>query len=405
MPKPLLFVGEDSAAMEVIDLLRRLGAMPRNEIAEHLGYSRSKATVTVNNLLAAQVVLETGDGDSSGGRRPRVIDFSPDFAYVIGVDMGATSIDIALANFQGKILKRYSQAIDVHQGPDEIMPLIISQTKRMAAEQGIPVERILAFGMGVPAPIEYATGIVVRASNVRGWDNYSIPETIQAYFPHAMVRVDNDANMMALGELRFGAGKPHKHFILVKVGTGIGAGVVINGKIYHGSNGSAGDIGHISIDRQGEVCACGNTGCLEVMSAGPAITRRALKAVEAGRSPIMQHLLASTGSLSPKEVGMAAFQGDSAAIEIIQESGRLVGEALSNIVNFFNPSLIIISGGVSQIHPLFLVSIRRAILKHSLPLSTRYLTVDLSHIAADVGVYGAIALALDVLFEQELRLG
>ena len=400
MRKPLLFMGEDSAAMEIIDLLRRVGAMPRNEIAEHLDFSRSKATVTVNNLLAAKVVIESGDGDSSGGRRPRVIDFNPNFAYVIGVDLGATSIDIALADFQGKILKRYGQPIDIHQGPDDIMPLVINEAKRMASEQGISTERILAFGMGVPAPIEYATGMVVRASNVRGWDNFSIPDTIQAYFPHAMVRVDNDANIMALGELRFGAGRPHKHFIVVKVGTGIGAGIVIDGKIYHGSNGAAGDIGHISIDRQGEVCACGNTGCLEVKSAGPAIARRAMRAVEASRSPIMQSLLSAYGSLSPKEVGMAALQGDSAAIEIVQESGRLVGETLSNIVNFFNPSMIIIGGGVSQIHPLFLVSIRRAILKHSLPLSTRYLTVDLSHIAGDSGVYGAIAMALDVLFEQ-----
>lgn len=399
MRKPLLFMNDDSSAMDVISLLRRLGAMSRNEIAEHLDFSRSKATVTVNNLLAAKVVVESGDGDSSGGRRPRVIDFNPEFAYVIGVDLGATSIDIALADFQGKILKRFEQAIDIHQGPDDIMPLVITESKRMALEQGIATESIMAFGMGVPAPVEYATGMVVRASNIRGWDNYSIPAMIQAYFPHAMVRVDNDANIMALGELRFGAGRSHQHFIMVKVGTGIGAGIVIDGKIYHGSNGSAGDIGHISIDGQGEVCACGKIGCLEVMAAGPAISRRAMKAVEAGRSPILQSLLATYASISPKEVGTAALQGDSAAIEIVQESGRLIGETLANIVNFFNPSLIIVGGGVSQIHPLFLVSIRRAILKHSLPLSTRYLTVDLSHIPVDVGVYGAISMALDVLFE------
>src|SRR5690606_16598278 len=146
----------DTAAMEVIALLRRLGAMPRNEIAEHLGYSRSKATVVVNNLLSAELLLETGDADSSGGRRPRVIDFNPQFGYVIGIDLGATSLDIALADFRGEIINRYRQAIDIHQGPEDIMPLIIHHSERMLAEDAISSARVLAFGMGVPAPIEYA---------------------------------------------------------------------------------------------------------------------------------------------------------------------------------------------------------------------------------------------------------
>lgn len=391
----------DSEALRVLTLLRKDGPTSRNEIADLLGFSRSKATVIVNTLLEAGILLEIGDGDSSGGRRPKVLNFNPQFGYVVGVDMGATSLEVALSDFQGNLLERHYEPISIRQGPEEIMPLLVDITLAMLAQHHLATSQILALGIGVPAPIEFSTGLVVRPSNIRNWDSYSMPAFLHQTFPESAIFVDNDANVMALGELRYGIGKHHQHFIFVKIGTGIGAGIILHGAIYRGSNGAAGDIGHISIDRNGEACYCGNVGCLESITAGPAIARRAMKAAQEGRSLVLSRLLEQNdGNLTAEDVATAADEGDFAANEIIQESGRILGESLAGIVNFFNPSLIIIGGGVSRISPIFLVSIRRAILKYSLPLSTRHLTVDNSSMLNDVGVYGAVALALDHVFGE-----
>jgi glucokinase-like ROK family protein len=391
----------DPEALRVLALLRQRGPLPRNDIADQLAFSRSKATVIVNALLQLGIVQEIGEGDSSGGRRPRVLDFNPHFGYVIGVDMGATSLEMALGDFRGQVLERHYEPISIRQGPEEIMPLLVERALAMLAAHAIPTKQVLALGVGVPAPIEFSSGLVVHPSNIRPWENYSIPSFLRQTFPDAAILVDNDANVMALGELRYGMGQQHQQFIFVKVGTGIGAGIILNGQIYRGSNGAAGDIGHISIDREGEACYCGNVGCLESIAAGPAIARRALKAAQEGKSPFLQQRLRLNGLLTAEDVAAAADDGDSSANEIIQESGRTLGESLAGIVNFFNPSLIIIGGGVSRISPIFLVSIRRAILKHALPLSTRHLTVDISGMVADVGVYGALALALDHVFSGQ----
>jgi predicted NBD/HSP70 family sugar kinase len=232
-----------------------------------------------------------------------------------------------------------------------------------------------------------------------GWDAYPIRTFFRDIFTNAIVTVDNDVNVMALGELRAGAGRSHENFIYVKVGTGIGAGIVARGEIYRGADGCAGDIGHICADKDGPVCHCGNIGCLESVAAGPPMANRAVEAVLANRSPILaKYYRAQDGKLTAVDVGRAAAEGDQAANEIIRDSGRMVGEVLAGLVNFFNPSLILIGGGVSNIGHQFLASIRSGILHRSLPLSTRKLRIDASSMKQDAGVVGAIALALEHVF-------
>jgi predicted NBD/HSP70 family sugar kinase len=190
--------------------------------------------------------------------------------------------------------------------------------------------------------------------------------------------------------------------IFVKIGTGIGSGIISNGRIHRGSSGCAGDIGHNCVDEDGPVCRCGNTGCLEAMAAAPAITQKALEAVENGESEFLsQRMQANDGVLTPKDVNAACRFGDPAALDIIRQSGQMVGNALAGLVNFFNPSHIFIGGGIANFGNHLLATIRQAVLQRALPLATRNLVINYSRLGADAGVTGAVFLALEYLFLVE----
>ena len=266
------------------------------------------------------------------------------------------------------------------------------------------MERIplVGIGMGVPGPVDFAVGTVVSPPIMPGWDRYPIIDTVQQWFPAVSVVVDNDVNVMALGEFTLGMAQGVENLIFVKIGTGIGAGVICERRIYRGSSGCAGDIGHICIDKEGPVCPCGNKGCLEKIAAGPAMAERALEAARRGESPRLLEAFERNGSrLQAEDVGQAAREGDAVALRVIRESGERIGEVLAALVNFYNPEMIVIGGGVSNLGDLLLSSIRQAILGRSLPLATRNLQIVFSSIGAQAGLFGGISLALAYAFNAE----
>ena len=197
-------------------------------------------------------------------------------------------------------------------------------------------------------------------------------------------------------------GQEYENFIYVKIGTGIGAGIISNGHIHRGSTGCEGQIGHISVDPQGPVCHCGNVGCLELVAGAPAIAERAIQFAKENPESILAELRdEQDGNLSGEDVGIAAMRGDRYANKIIQDSGRQIGKILATLVALLNPDAVLIGGGVSNIGAQFLVAIRREVLRLSIPLSTRHLVIDLSPIRSEAGVAGAIALSLDYVFAVE----
>lgn len=388
---------------KVVNLMRSLGVLSRGDLAQQLGYSRATISGIVKDLIDRSIIRESADAESTGGRPARILDFNAGFAYVIGVDMGATSVDMALADFRGELLLRHREAIDVRQGPEPVLDRVVERMQALIRRAAISGDKIRSIGIGVPGPVDFLNGVLSMPPIMPGWERYPIRTRIQAAFPLATVVVDNDVNVMALGELRSGAGKGVDHFIFVKVGTGIGAGIVVNGEIYRGSNGCAGDIGHIQADRSGPVCHCGNVGCIEAVASGSALARQAMQAAQSGRSPVLAQVLANgTTQLTAEHVGMAAHAGDKVAMELVKTSGTLIGEVLAGVVNFFNPSLILIGGGVANIGTQFLSTIRRGILSRSLPLSTQHLRIDYSPMGEDAGVIGAVALAIEHIFVGKL---
>jgi glucokinase-like ROK family protein len=256
-------------------------------------------------------------------------------------------------------------------------------------------------GLGIPGPVEFRTGRPISPPIMPGWDGYPIrPRFAEAY--DAPVWVDNDVNVLALGEWRSGIAEGHDNVVFVKIGTGIGAGLISDGQLHRGSQGSAGDVGHIQVvDDKSVVCRCGNVGCLEAVAGGEALARSGAAAAREGRSDLLRTAVDQTGTLTAEDVSRAAAFGDPVAVELLQTAGRRIGAMLASVVNFFNPSLIVIGGGVAFSGDHLLASIRETVYRRSLPLATRDLVIKRSSLGGLGGVIGVAAMVVDQLFARE----
>jgi glucokinase-like ROK family protein len=382
----------------VIAAIRREGPLSRTDLTTWLDYSRASVTSIVGRMVSANILTEVGEGKSAGGRRPTLLDINPGLGYVIGVDIGATSVDLALADFHGVVVQRESETADVRVAPEPFLTRVADLIDGLLARQGLTADQVVGIGVGVPGPVEFETGLLIAPPLMPLWEGYPIRDFLRGRFRSARVAVDNDVNLMAKGEQQAGAGKGIENFLFIKIGTGIGCGIIAHNAVYRGSDGTAGDIGHICVDYNGPFCHCGNQGCLEILAAGPAIAALATARAEAGESDFLAGRLAERGHLTAADVGEAAATGDRAANEIIRRSGQMIGGTLAGLVNFYNPRAVFLGGGVSNIGHGLLSSVRQATLRRATSLSTRQLRIEYSQLGADAGVIGAVWLALEQVF-------
>jgi glucokinase-like ROK family protein len=391
-----------TAEAEVMRALRKNGQTSRAEVANITGWSRAKTSQEVNSLIEKGYLVDAGEGISKGGRKPRLLRFNSHLGYIVGIDIGATSLEIALADINGSILERAAEPADVRQPPEDLLGRCSELILDLVIARGVYPEQILGIGIGVPGPVDFARGVLVAPPLMPDWENYPIRNFFKETFPSAFVVVDNDVNIMALGEQRSGNAVNVDHFLVIKIGTGIGCGIMAGRKIHRGSDGCAGDVGHICVDKQGPICRCGNRGCLEAMAAGPAIAEKAMQAARDGKSELLRKMMEDNGGvLTPEDVNAACREGDEAALEIIRASGQMIGDVLAGLVNFFNPSHIFIGGGIANFGNHLLIAIKRAVLRRSLPLATTNLAINFSRTGSDAGLIGAIMLALEYLFVVE----
>ena len=372
-------------------------AASRHQLADRLAFSRSKANMLIAGLIEQGIVQEAGLQTSSGGRRPEALQLAGNLGVVLGVDLGATSLDVAVMRPDLTVVARHSEDADVRVGPGVVLARVRDLLRKLLQAQKLSPRQVIAIGMGVPGPVDFDSGQLVNPPLMPGWDSFSIRDYLGQEF-EAPVFVDNDVNLMALGEL-WRLQRSLQNFIVIKVGTGIGCGIVCHGEVYRGANGSAGDVGHICVDVNGPRCHCGNLGCVEAMAAAPAIARMGTEAAENGESPALAAALREKGRLTAEDIGHASRNGDAAANAIIQRAGGLIGQMLASVVNFFNPSHVFIGGGVTRTGPLFLASVRQSIYQRSLALSTRHLEIHYAPLGSQAGLTGTGVLAM----QQALR--
>ncbi|MFC9534948.1 ROK family protein [Streptomyces sp. NPDC056975] len=378
----------------LLRLLRDLGPQSRVALGDQVELSRSKLAVEIERLLETGLVIQDGLAASRGGRRSHNVRIAPSLRF-LGVDIGATSVDAAVTNAELEVLGHLSEPLDVREGPVAVFERVLALAAKLR-EAGL-AEHFDGAGIGVPGPVRFPEGVPVAPPIMPGWDGFPIREVLSQELG-CPVLVDNDVNLMALGEQQAGVARSVRDFLCVKVGTGIGCGIVVAGDVHRGVTGSAGDIGHIQVDPDGSPCACGNTGCLEAHFGGNALVRDATALAQAGRSAELAGRLEAMGRLTPEDVSAAAGAGDTASLELIRLGGTRTGQVIAGLVSFFNPGMVVIGGGLTGLGHTLLASIRTQVYRQSLPLATGNLPIVLGELGQVAGVVGATRLISDHIF-------
>jgi glucokinase-like ROK family protein len=383
---------ENAHQAHLLQLLRDGGPISRAALGDAVVLSRSRLAVELDRLTDMGLVASPGLAASRGGRRSAIVELSPSLRF-LGVDIGATSVDVAVTDGELRVLARSSQRADVREGPDAVLAIVLELVGKLQAEGwGLQLH---GAGIGVPGPVSFREGVPVAPPIMPGWDQFPVRDVLAQHL-RCPVLVDNDVNIMALGEMHRGVVRTVDDFLFVKIGTGVGCGIVVDGKVYRGASGSAGDLGHITVDDGDVVCSCGNTGCLEAYFSGAALARQATAAALSGSSPHLAERLAAAGELTAVDVADATAAGDPVAVAMVRDGGRRVGQLLAGLVSFFNPGAVVIGGEVASGlgHPL-LAEIRSVVYRRSLPLATGNLPIVLSEMGTEAGVVGATRMISD----------
>ncbi len=383
----------------VLDLIRfTSGGISRAELAQRMDLSRAAMTAIVNDLLETDVIRETEARSSHSGRPPIILEINPSRGHVIGIDMGASHLTIALADFTAQIVDEIEISFDVAQGPEPSLAQAEMLLFELLEKNDMRLDQIHAIGLGVPGPIVSEAGLVIAPPIMPGWDGYPIRKSLEHKWGRP-VSLNNDAELGVLGEWAYGAGRGENDLAFIKVGSGIGAGLLLNGQIYHGATGSAGEIGHLTIEENGPLCDCGNTGCLEALAGGKAIARQAKEAVERGQRTLLANM-GPVEELTARDVAAAARRGDLVSQQIIAQAGSWLGIAIAGMVNIFNPRMVIVGGGVSQMGDLLLQPIRDAVHRRSLPAAAQTVKINTAVLRRRSSSMGAVVQALSIALHQ-----
>lgn len=362
----------------LVMLVAQQRQVSRADLARLAGLSRSTVSLRVDEILKTGLIRESGNGPSTGGRRPVVLTVNPEAGVVLAADLGATHCHVAAADLAGNILALQSGGVDMGAGPVAVLNEILRHCAEVLGSCEKTPSDVLAVGIGIPGPVEFSTGTVVRPPIMPGWDDFVVSEYIGRSF-FVPVVVDNDVNVMALGEY-VERGQRDTSLLFIKVGTGIGCGIVSHGELHRGLDGAAGDIGHTRLpDHDDTVCACGNTGCLEAVASGGAIVRQ-MRAE--GRDVQVT-----------SEVVRLAQSGDRDVMYRVRRAGEHIGSVLATLVNFYNPETIIIGGSLAALNDDLLAPIRGVVYQRATTLATRRFRLEITALGWQAGVLGAVELA------------
>lgn len=368
---------DEDLSRRIIDLIARGQASSRTELAAALGLAPSTVSLRVQSLIDAGLVTERGDGTSRGGRRPRLLGIDEGSGVVLTVDLGGGHARIGTHSLSGDLREARSIPVVLADGPEATLDAVCEIFDELAA--GTTVH---AIGISLPGPVDIDRGTVTQPSRMPGWPGFRVAQYVRARYG-VPVAVDNDANLAALGEHReqFGA---HGHSITVKAGTAIGSGIIVDGHIHRGATGAAGDITHTRIDGSGDIpCSCGNTGCLETVASGASLVRQMR---ERGRTDVE----------TTADVLALARDAEPEATTIVRTAGTHLGQALSGVVNFFNPHAVFLTGSMSASEP-FIAAVRSRVYEACHPLATQQLRIEAARTRADAILHGAARWALDNL--------
>ncbi|MFD5411122.1 ROK family protein [Streptomyces nojiriensis] len=369
----------------VVRAVRLAGSLTQAEIARATGLSAATVSNIVRELKDGGTVEVTDT--SAGGRRARSVSLSGDAGIVIGVDFGHTHLRVAVGNLAHQVLAEETEPLDVDASWADGFDRAEALVGRLIAGIGVGLEKVIGVGLGVPGPIDVESGTLGSTAILPGWAGINPRQELSQRLG-VPVYVDNDANLGALGELVWGSGRGVKDLAYIKVASGVGAGLVINGQIYRGPGGTAGEIGHITLDESGPVCRCGNRGCLETFAAA----RYVLPLLQGTHGP----------ELTMERVVELAREGDPGCRRVITDVGRHIGSGVASLCNLLNPSRVVLGGSLAEAGELVLAPIRESVGRYAIPSAARQLSVLTGSLGGRAEVLGALALVLSEMGDSTL---
>jgi predicted NBD/HSP70 family sugar kinase len=368
----------------VLSLLRREGPISRAELARRSNLSRSTVSSIVAALLEGGLVRETGIGSSQGGRRPIMVEFNYQSSLAIGIELGCTALTLLLTDLDANVIRRVQRPLDIAAGPGTCIDQVAALVSETLAATHVAREKIVGVGIGVPAPLSAVTGRPIAPPVMPGW--HDVP--LRGLLEDAVglnVFVENDANLGALAEHRWGAARAQQNTAYLYLGgAGIGCGLILDGRLYRGDIGSAGEIGHLLVEEQGPSCHCGARGCLEALVGAPALLARAR--------------VAGLPCKRVEDLAALARQGNPQAGALVAQAGEYLGVAIAGILNMINPGRVVIGGGLAASGNMLFEPLRSMLRQRGLTIAVEHVEIVSGALGADVVAIGAVSLVVQHAF-------
>jgi glucokinase-like ROK family protein len=381
----------------ILNVIRLHGPISRAEIAKLTKLTPPTVTNIVGELLESKLVVESELGESTGGRKPILLRINSTAFHVIGVYGGPKRVRAVVATLDGKVVHEVEKKNPPNPTIEQFLDTLKATVHQVIKETNAKRETFLGIGVGMHGLVDPEKGISIFAPNLN-LRNIPVKAALEKEF-NLPVEIENDVRALALGESWFGQGKGISNFICVNVGTGIGAGIIIDHQLYQGISYTAGEIGHTTIDVNGPRCSCGNYGCLEALAAGPAIARRARQMIRLGKKSVIKDWVnGDLDKITGEMIHRAAQLGDTVAIEVLEDTGRYLGIGIANLINTFNPSRIILSGGVSRAGHFVLDALKETVENRALATPAKAVSIVISELGPNAREIGAFTLLLQKLF-------
>jgi predicted NBD/HSP70 family sugar kinase len=370
--------------LRVLEIVRERGLVSRADISRETGLARSTVSSLVTDLQTAGLVVEStnangrGRDSSKGGRPPVLLSLNPAAGAVLGLHFDHRFVRVAVAELDHRILAEEARELDVDHDAASTLDVAAELAEHVVSQAGVKVSRLLGAGVAVPGPIDHETGVVGSTTIMPGWVGLDVAAELERRLS-LPVYIDNDANLGALAESVLGAGRDVSEMVYVMLSSGIGAGLVLGGRLHRGARGTAGEIGHVLVNEQGPICRCGNRGCLETY---------------AGAGALLDLLRPSHGELTPERMLELALEGDPACRRVIGDSARIVGQVVAALCNQLNPERIVVGGTVSPAGELVLEPMRDVVHRYAIPAAAADAKVVQGSLGERAELLGALILVV-----------
>ncbi|BBL80919.1 sugar kinase [Rubrobacter xylanophilus] len=379
----------------VLELIRTRGPLSRAALVEATNLSLPTVIEIVEQLENEGLVRKVGEGPSTGGRRPALIELVPDAFFALGVELGTRTTTVVLTDLRAVVRARESVPSRMSEGPEATYERMVEALRSFEGQLSGPEGKVLGIGVAFPAPVLDRFGAAFSPPSYPGWGEIRVGELLSRRYGLPVI-VDNDANARAIGEHLFGVGQGHDDMFYFVCHRGVGGAAIMDGRLRRGAHGGAGEIGHTLVDPEGPRCGCGRYGCLEAFVGRAAIARRARRLFSlSGRSGISGVPLEE---VKAEHVIRAACEGDELAAQVIRETGRYLGVGIANVANLFDPSLVVVGGSTAVAGDLLLEPAREVLRERGLGGIGEEVQVLSSRLGEDAGAVGAAALVLQELF-------